>query len=301
MANAPFIRIDRDEKFKIYRIYFKSLSELENYLKGDPEVNREVFKTQKSIYLPEDFAGEPLSNAINYCHGGYEKGLGVFMRLKKELESVNILKTNYRRSVPAVVGSRPHVPNFVAGTPKTMWRLDKAKEKKFIDVYINLAYSGENTDSQIRNRGILTLNLISLFENNDIGVNLHAFEASYNYEELFIADVKLKRPDEIINVGKCYYPLCGKEFIRRLLVRVKESMPFMEKWGIGYGAVLPEPLIRRYMEIDDKKLLILSPDEMGIKGKDIYEDANAFFEHLNLTDKIAIPNYRKPDTKEAQK
>ena len=44
MANAPFIRIDRDEKFKIYRIYFKSLSELENYLKGDPEVNREVFK-----------------------------------------------------------------------------------------------------------------------------------------------------------------------------------------------------------------------------------------------------------------
>lgn len=301
MANEPSIRIDRDEKFKIYRIYFKSLSELENYLKGDPEVNREVFKTQKSIYLPEDFAGEPLSNAINYCHGGYEKGLGVFMRLKKELESVNILKTNYRRSVPAVVGSRPHVPNFVAGTPKTMWRLDKAKEKKFIDIYINLAYSGENTDSQIRNRGILTLNLISLFENNDIGVNLHAFEASYNYEELFIADVKLKRPDEIINVGKCYYPLCGKEFIRRLLVRVKESMPFMEKWGIGYGAVLPEPLIRRYMEIDDKKLLILSPDEMGIKGKDIYEDANAFFEHLNLTGKIAIPNYRKPDTKEAQK
>lgn len=301
MANAPSIRIDRDEKFKIYRIYFKSLSELENYLKGDPEVNREVFKTQKSLYLPEDFAGEPLSNAINYCHGGYEKGLGVFMRLKKELESVNILKTNYRRSVPAVVGSRPHVPNFVAGTPKTMWRLDKAKEKKFIDIYINLAYSGENTDSQIRNRGILTLNLISLFENNDIGVNLHAFEASYNYEELFIADVKLKRPDEIINVGKCYYPLCGKEFIRRLLVRVKESMPFMEKWGIGYGAVLPEPLIRRYMEIDDKKLLILSPDEMGIKGKDIYEDANAFFKHLNLTDKIAIPNYRKPDSKEAKK
>ncbi|SCX20790.1 hypothetical protein SAMN02910339_02899 [Lachnospiraceae bacterium YSD2013] len=301
MPVTPSLQISRDEKFRIYRINFKSLTELELYLKGDPEVNKSVFKTQKSIYLLEDFAGEPLPAAINYCHGGYETGLGVFLRLKKELESVNVMKTNFRRSVPAVVGSRPHVPNFVAGTPKTMFRLDKAKEKKFIDMYINLAYSGENTDEQIRNRGILTLNLITLFESNDIGVNLHAFEASYNYEELFIADVKLKRPDEIINVGKCYYPLCGKEFIRRVLLRVKESMPFMEKWGLGYGAVLPETLIRKYMGIDDKKLLILAPDEMGIKGKDIYEDATVFFERLNLSDKISIPNYKNHMKNEAKR
>ncbi|MBO4679457.1 MAG: hypothetical protein J5626_07285 [Lachnospiraceae bacterium] len=299
MAVNPSLTITRDEKFKIYRINFKSLTELELWLKGDPSVNKNIFKSQKSLYLLEDFAGEPLNVAINYCHGGYETGLDMFMRLKKELESVNVVKSNFRRSVPAVVGSRPHVPNFVAGTPKTMFRLDKAKEKKFIDVYINLAYSGENTDAQIRNRGILALNLISLFESNGIGVNLYAFEASYHFEEIFIADVKLKRPDEIINIGKCYYPLCGKEFIRRLLLRVKESMPFTEKWGLGYGAVLPEMLIRKYMNIDEKKLLILAPDEMGIKGKDIYEDAEAFFEHLNLTDKIMVPNYKKRKKNEA--
>ena len=300
MPANPSLTITRDEKFRIYRINFKSLTELELWLKGDPTVNKAIFKSQKSLFLLEDFAGEPLNVAINYCHGGYETGLDMFMRLKKELESVNVIETNYRRSVPAVVGSRPHVPNFVAGTPKTMFRLDKAKEKKFIDVYINLAYSGENTDAQIRNRGILALNLISLFESNGIGVNLYAFEASYHFEEIFIADVKLKRPDEIINIGKCYYPLCGKEFIRRLLLRVKESMPFEEKWGLGYGAVLPDQLIRKYMGIDDKKLLILAPDEMGIKGKDIYEDAEAFFEHLNLTDKITIPNYRKYRQNEAK-
>ena len=285
MPANPSLTITRDEKFRIYRINFKSLTELELWLKGDPAVNKTIFKSQKSLFLLEDFAGEPLDVAINYCHGGYETGLDMFMRLKKELESVNIIETNYRRSVPAVVGSRPHVPNFVAGTPKTMFRLDKAKEKKFIDVYINLAYSGENTDAQIRNRGILALNLISLFESNGIGVNLYAFEASYHFEEIFIADVKLKRPDEIINIGKCYYPLCGKEFIRRLLLRVKESMPFEEKWGLGYGAVLPDHLIRKYM---------------GIKGEDIYEDAEAFFEHLNLTDKITVPNYRKYRKNEAK-
>ncbi|MBR5944544.1 MAG: hypothetical protein IKZ94_06320 [Lachnospiraceae bacterium] len=300
MPQAPSLTVTRDEKFNIYRINFKSLSELELWLKDEPDVNRDIFKSQKSLYLPKEFAGEPLNVAINYCHGGYETGLGIFLRLKKELENVNVMETNFRRSVPAVVGSRPHVPNFVAGTPKTMFRLDKAKEKKFIDIYINLAYSGENTDAQIRYRGILTLNLISLFENHGIGVNLYAFEASYHFEEIFIADVKLKRPDEVINVGKCYYPLCGKEFIRRVLLRVKESMPFKEKWGLGYGAILPEPLIRKYMGIDDKRLLILSPDQMGIKGEDIYEDATVFFERLNLTDKITIPNYSKYREKEAK-
>ena len=301
MQSAPTVTIEQDEKFNIYRIDFKSLTELELYLQSDPAVNKTVFTSQKSLYMPEEFAGEPLRNAISYCHGGYVKDFDMFLKLKKQIENVNVQTVNFRRSVPAVVGSRPHVPNFVAGTPKTMFRLDKAKERKFTDIYINLAYSGDTTDEQIRNRGILTLNLINLFEQNGISVNLYAFEASYHFDEIFIADVKLKRPDEVLNVGKCYYPLCGKEFIRRLLVRVKESMPFKGKWGIGYGAVLPEMLVRKYLGIDEKKLLILPPDDMGVRGFDIYKDADAFFDSLNLSDKIVVPRYSQKKRNEAHR
>lgn len=292
MKIKPY-RITLDNKtYSIYRMDFHSLTELEMYLEGGPKVNKVIFPVQKSVEMPESFAGESLAKAIQYCHGGYENGFELFLQVKKELETANVKYEYFRRSVPAVVGSRPHIPNFVAGTPKTMYRLDRVKEKKFVDLYINLVYSGVTTQEQIINRGILTLNLISLYEQHNIGVNLYAFEASYLANEIFIAEVMLKKPGQSLNVGKCYYPLCGREFIRRLLVRVKESMPFQQSWGRGYGSVLPEPILKQCMNIGENKILIRSPIEMGLKGKNIYEDAAIFFEQLKLSDEIQVPKYR---------
>ena len=291
MRTEPVKKTLEGKSYSIYRMDFHSLTELEMYLEGKPKVNSAVFRVQKSIEMPETFAGEPLEQAIRYCHGGYENGFELFLKMKKELETANVKYEYYRRSVPAVVGSRPHVPNFVAGTPKTMYRLDRVKEKKFVDLYINLVYSGVTTQEQIVNRGILTLNLISLFEQHGIGVNLYAFEASYLANEIFIANITLKKPGQSLNVGKCYYPLCGREFIRRLLVRVKESMPFQENWGRGYGSVLPEALLKKCMRIGENTILIRSPIEMGLKGKNIYEDADIFFEQLNLSEEIQVPRY----------
>ena len=292
MKNVRPVGFEEDGKrYLLYRIDFHSLTELELYLSEDPKVNTAVFPSQKSVFMPEEFAGAPLEEAIRYCHGGYDEGFSIFLKLKKELENANVKASGLRRSVPSVVGSRPHVPNFVAGTPKTMFRLDRAKEKKFVDIYLNLAYSGDTTSEQVRNRGILTLNMISLFEQNDIGVNFYAFEASYMYGEIFIADIKLKKPGQVLNVGKCYYPLCGREFVRRVLVRVKESMPFREKWGIGYGSVLPEKLLKKCMHIGENQILIQSPLEMGLTGKNIYEDADRFFECLKLSEEIHMPKY----------
>lgn len=291
MLIRPVSILSADRKYKVYRIDFHSLTELETYLLGDPKVNAAVFPSQKSEYMPESFAGAPLAQAIRYCHGGYDTGFDKFLQLKKDLERANVKAQNFRRSVPSVVGSRPHVPNFLAGTPKTMFRLDRAKEKKFIDLYVNLAYSGETTEGQILSRGILVLNMINLFEQNGIAVNLVAFEASQVQDEIFIAEVRIKRPGESLNAGKCYYPLCGKEFIRRVLSRVKESMPFHQKWGLGYGGVLSEDLVRRCMGITEDVLLVRSPIEIGLKGKNIYEDADLFFNDLNLSDEIKVPRY----------
>jgi len=293
MKIVPVKQLLEGKTYSIYRMDFHSLTELEMFLEGGPKVNHEIFPVQKSVEMPESFAGESLIRSIGYCHGGYQNGFELFLQMKKELESANVKYEYFRRSVPAVVGSRPHVPNFVAGTPKTMYRLDRVKEKKFVDIYINLVYSGVTTQEQIVNRGILTLNLISLFEQHSIAVNLYAFEASYLANEIFIADIKLKKPGQSLNVGKCYYPLCGREFVRRLLVRVKESMPFQQNWGRGYGSVLPESLLKQCMNIGENTILIRSPIEMGIKGKNIYEDADIFFDQLHLSKEIQVPKYRE--------
>jgi len=279
--------------YALVRIGFKSLTEFEMYLRGDPPVNSHIFKQMMSLNAPPEFAGEPLEKALDYCHGGYRKNFDRFMELKKMMDSVNTAYGHGRRTVSSVVGSRPNIPSFLAGAPKTMYRIEKVKEKKFIDIYFNLAYGGVTRDEQVINRGLLTLNLVSLMEENGIGVNLYVFEACHVENEVFLAEISIKKPGEPLNMGKCFYPLCGKEFVRRLMLRLKESMPFKQDWGISYGLLLDETKVRELLGIGEKKLLILSPDKMGIYGRDLYSDADAFLDKLDLQDTISLPGYRK--------
>ena len=222
----------------------------------------------------------------------------MFVRLKRDIDRVNIRHVQTRKVRPSVVGSRPNVPAYVAGAPKSMYRMDRVKEKKFVTVYMNLAYANNVSEAQIRNRGILTLNLIKLLENNDYGVNLKVFETCMVGNEIFAASIGLKKPGELLNVKKCYYPLCGKEFLRRVLCRVKESMPFKENWHMSYGQLLSDKQTRIIMDIPEDAIVINAPDIMGIYGDDIYQDADRFLEKLNLSREITVPNYVKESKEE---
>lgn len=286
---TPEIIQDGDKK--IYRINFNSTFELERYLRSNPPVNTAVFKSQKSMYLPRDFAGEELETAIGYCIGGYTRGFERFMELKKKLDSVNLKEAHNRKTVSSFVGTRPNIVSYVAGSPKAMLRPERIAEKKFIDLYLNLACSGGTSDDAILNRGILTLNLINVLEGAGMGVNLFVFEASSCADEIFIAEIKLKRTDEITDIGKCFYPMCGKEFLRRVLARVKESMPFEKNWSVGYGARLSQKKTKEILKISEDAYYISTPEEMGIKGNNIFEDADMFISKLNLSDKVTVPRY----------
>ena len=86
--------------------------------------------------------------------------------------------------------------------------------------------------------------------------------------------------------------MCGKEFLRRVLVRIMESAPFRHDWYMSYGRVMTENQIRTVLDIPDDKIMILSPKEMGILGNDIYEDADAFLSKIKLKEEIRFPSYR---------
>jgi len=289
--SCEHLSIEQRKNLTIYKAQFKSLSALQFFLSNNPKVNKNIFFTQKSIEAKEDFAGEPLDKAIQYCVGGYDKDFEIFIKLKKDIEKVNTKFDNRRRTRTAVVGSRPNVPAFIAGAPKTMYRLDRSKEKKFLNIYVNLAYTNGTTNEQIRNRGILVLNLIKILEANDYEVNLKVFEACYVANEVFCASIALKHPGELLNIKKCYYPMCGKEFVRRVMIRLKESIPFKENWHLSYGQIMTDKQTRAVMDIPEDEIVINSPSEMGIIGNDIYEDADNFLQKINLSKEIVVPGY----------
>ena len=60
---------------------------------------------------------------------------------------------------------------------------------------------------------------------------------------------------------------------------------------MSYGQVLSSQQTRIIMDIPEDDILINAPDEMGIKGENIYEDADAFIAKINLGKEIEVPKY----------
>lgn len=288
-----FLKIETIDNARVLKMHFDSIGEVQYFLKDNPSRNETVFVEFKSEKASEEFAGPPLKQAIEYCIGGYEERYEQFLSFARELETINRQFARGRHTETSFVGQRPNVPAYVAGAPKTMYRTKRFEEKKVINIFMNITYSMSETEAQIQYRGIITLNLIRILEQNNYIVNFRLFEITNMRNEVFICEVVLKKPGEQLDSRLCYYPMCGKGFVRRVLARIKESMPFCQKWGLGYGSVLPEKTARRFMNIRENDLYIGTPTEMGISGKNIYEDADAFMEKLGLQDKIVLPSYKK--------
>ncbi len=289
----PYFTINKLGRSKVYHICFDSLGMVQYFLRSDPPVNRRSFVVQSSLMGDRAFAGEPLEKAIEYCLGGYSEGFSEFMKLAGQLEAMNVRGDNIKRVETSFVGHRPNVPAYIAGAPKTMFRTVRVGEKKLINICVQLAYDKSTTKQQVRNRGILVLNLIRLLERNNYIVNFRLFESSIEYNEVFLCEVSLKQPGQKMDEQKCYYPMCGREFVRRIMLRIKESMPFDNNWGMSYGMVCDDTLTKKLLDIGPKDVFIGTPNQLGITGENLYRDADAFIRSLGLSDKIKVPHYQE--------
>jgi len=297
---CKYLEISERTNLKEYKMYFGSIGEVQRFLLSNPDINSNVFYEQKSKTSSVDFAGAPLEEAINYCIGGYSENYDQFLELSKQLEQVNKKNVRVRKTVTSFVGQRPNVPAYIAGAPKNMYRLERTEEKKLKRIWMKVTYESTTSEEQIRNRGIIALNLINLLEMNNYLVDFRLFEVCNVESEVFRCEIELKKPGQMLFPRLCYYPMCGKAFVRRVLCRIKESMPFECGWGLSYGVVLNEQYTKMIMDIGDDDIYIGSPSEMNICGGNIYEDTDAFLKKIGISDKIVVPSYTeesqlKPD------
>ena len=292
MTDLMDLKIYPYKMMKIYSVSFKNLSDMHMFLTNDPDVNRRIFIRQHSLMGQTEFAGESLEKSVDYLIGGYSGDYDIALRMQKELEKTVIIKENFRQREKAMAGSHPNVPAYIAGVPKAMYKLQRAKEKKFVTIWFNLAYPVMTSDGAIINRGALTLSLVKLLEAHGIGVDLKAFTACYCRGEIFISKIGLKSPSEMINGKKCFYPMCSRLFLRRVIFRVMESMPFEEtEWYPNYGEPMTEDQLRSIFGISDNDIVISSPIYMGIGGENINHDGKRFFKRIELEKYVDI--YKK--------
>lgn len=292
-ADYRYFTIEYQGKMTLYKLYFDSVSDIEKFLASSPDVNQKVFISQNSINASEKFAGPPLKKAIEYCIFGYDEKYDQFLKLVNSLRTITMTKTFSRSVEPSFVGHRPNIPAYLADSPKTMYRNKRVAEKKLINIYMQVSYDMTTTDEQIMNRGIAVMNLVQLLEKNGYIVQLKLFEISCVYNEVFRCEIVLKKSSEPLNIKRCFYPICGKAFVRRILLRLKESMPFKENWYLGYGSIANTEFIMQNINLKPLDIYIGTPKQMDIKGQDIYEDADNFLKKLNLGKNIVVPKYKQ--------
>ena len=156
------------------------------------------------------------------------------------------------------------------------------------------------TNAQI-NRGIITLYLIHALEERGEIINFHTFDLSFEYDfayfhkETINIEINLKNPGDLfLDIEKCYFPIRSKEFLRRIMFRVQESIPVKYiDWQNGYGKLADEEQIRSFYNLKPTDIVISNPTEMGIKGNNLYEDTLNVINKIKMNDEFNTEKIKK--------
>lgn len=288
------LSIDRKNGKTIYNVKFDNLADLYYYLKSNPRVNRFIFNEQASLNGSYEFAGDNLEKSIEYIVNGYNRGFNNFLVASERMQNATIDVSDNRSLRRGLYGGIPLAPLVAAEVPECMLKYDRQKEATIRNMYFSLSYPHYVEDKEIFNRGLATLYIVDALERKGDIVNFVARETAGCGYEIVNIEVVLKKPtDMMLDIKKCYFPLVGREFLRRLLFRVKESLPFEVDWSWGYGITLEEESLRNFFNLKDTDYVISTPNEIGIGGGDIYKDTARLIENLSLEEEFDVPKIKK--------
>ena len=268
----------------VYNVKFDNLTDLYDYLKSNPEVNKRIFVSQASIENEQSFSGENLSKSIEYLIKGYKNNLDNFLVVNKNLNKTTKEFTENRTLERTMYGGFFQPALVAAGVPNCNFRYNRNSKKNVRNIYYNLAISGSETKNQIINRGIALLYIIESLEKAGELVNLKVFNLTQTDNEIINIELLLKKPGELfLDTEKCQFPLTSIEMTRRIILRVMESIEVNEiYWSLNYGDYFWEDEIRKFFNVKDYDLVIASPHQMGIQGINIYDDTISLIKALHL-------------------
>lgn len=287
--------VEKRDNQTIYNIRFRNLADLYKYLKDNPEINHKVFTSPYSMSDKSDFYGKDLETSIEYCKSGYvDAEFNNFLRKNNQLVKTVDNYLGRGRIKNSMYVGMPIASLVASGVPDCFEVYDEEEEIVVRNIYFNLAYPSYTSEEKIINRGLATLYLIQALESKGEIVNFRVFELSKCGSEIANIEVNLKKPGDKLDIGKCYFPIKAKEFLRRVLFRVLESSQVKERdWGDTYGTPLTEEEIREFFKVKPSDLVISSPDEMGIEGDDIYEDTLNLITSLGIEKEFNVPKIKE--------
>lgn len=286
---------DSAKDYTVYNVTFRSFDDLYLYLKANPKVNTDIFTNRMSTTSRyADKLGRSLDESIEFLRSGYPETITDFTT-NFRFANINAKEKEGYTNNLGVYGGIPVASLVAQGINECMLSANYDSEIKKIDLYCLLAYPMKISNEQIINRGLLIIYLLKTLQNEGYYVNLHFFELAKsdmdaNHKEMFHMVINLNSLGEsLTNLEKCFYPLIGKEFLRRIIYRIMESTPFKEPvWNRGYGIPCSLEQIRKFYNLKEDDILIGTANDLGIKGQDLNDDLQSFLSSLNLVNKVDV-------------
>lgn len=290
-------RYYRKNEMNIMEYYFDSISEFIDYL-DNTSTNTKIWgngQLESNADNYDFYKTHSLQEAKYFCKFGYHENFEKLTELKIILEKYIKLSTNKNKQRNYYVGYVPDVKAYLEGNPLSMLNKEMPK-RKHIDIYYNSAILGNVSTNKIFNRGAITLCLVEILENMGFSVGVNVFTMSEYDNQVHYAKFNLKRNGERLNVQKMFFPLCNPSFLRRLVFRLREETPdITSEWTYGYGITSNDYTIRKVIDLKENDIVICQPDEMGVGGYDIIDDANSMFDYINkfTNESIDLQHVRK--------
>ena len=276
-------RYYKKDEFDVMEYDFDSITEFINYL-DNTSTNLDIWSRRNLASNDDNYEFRQtysLQEAKDLCKFGFHENFDKLVELKLNLEKY--IKMSYKRSKQYnyYVGYAPDVKAYLEGNPLSMFNRQNHK-RKHIDIYYNSDVSCWTTINQIFNRGVMTLCLTEMLEKMGFSVGLHIFSMSECDGQIHFAKFNLKKAGERINVQKLFFPLCHPSFLRRLVFRLREETQDLKNgWTDGYGSPCDDYTVRQIIGLKENNIVICRPNEMGVRGKNIVDDANAMVDYIN--------------------
>lgn len=290
-------RYYRKGKYNVMEYNFDSITEFIDYLDNTP-INTNVWQPSNLASNTSDYdfcKTRSFQEAKDLCKFGFHEDFEKLIELKLTLEKYIKMSSKKNKQYNFYIGYAPDVKAYLEGNPLSMLNKQNPK-RKHLDIYYNSAILGYVSTNQIFNRGAITLCLVDILENMGFGVDLNIFTMSEYDGQVHYTKFNLKRSGERLNIQKLFFPLCNPSFLRRLVFRLREETPDITYgWTDGYGRTSDDYTIRKIIDLKDNDVVICQPDEMGINGYDIIDDANAMFDYINrfTSDEVELEHVKR--------
>lgn len=284
--------------YDFYEQRFKNRQDLISYLKNAKTSivfsSRELASHKNSDDYDEWTKTKSFEEALKLFEYGWYEDFDKFLVQKKQIDKHFPYVAKKKTYHNYVCGSVPNVVNAINNLPLSMRKIyDDNNLQNIITINYNCSYPWFTTQNQIFNNGLLTLSLIDFFDSLGYRVDLRFYDISKTGNQILYIDTILKSSGEKINLQKFYFAFCNPSFLRRIIFRVTETTQGLSSgWTRGYGKCMPTDEIKKILGIDENNIFINWPEQMGVKGKNIEEDIEAFLNTIILVDYIKIDEER---------